>query len=213
MASTSILKPYRWLLVGACLAGASVWAADEPGAPEGWSTQSPRDELRPAFRYEPAGGPSDRGSFVIEAGECEGLIGGWAKVFPVKGGRYAKFSVKRKAEGMATPRQAAVVRIVWQDERGKPVRRDKPTFASYRPGDRPIAEPEFPADQGTDAQGWTEVGAVYHVPAEAARALVELQYRWAPKGRVEWADVSLEETATPPPRRVRLATVHLRPAK
>src|SRR5262249_47621957 len=121
--------------------------------------------------------------------------------------------VKRKADGIATPRQAAVVRIVWQDERGKPVRRDKPTFASYHPGDRPIPEPEFPADQGSDAQGWAEIGAVYHVPPEAARAVVELQYRWAPKGRVAWADVSLEETATPPPRRVRLATVHLRPAK
>src|SRR5262249_5952312 len=105
MASTSILKPFRLLVLCSCLASASVFAG-EPGAPEGWSTQSPRDELRPAFRYEPAGGPSHRGSFVIEADEREGLIGGWAKAFPVQGGRYYKFSVKRKAEGIATPRQA-----------------------------------------------------------------------------------------------------------
>jgi len=33
--------------------------------------------------------------------------------------------------------------------------------------------------------------------------VVELSYRWAPNGRVEWSDIALEEVSTPAPRRVR----------
>jgi predicted amidohydrolase len=131
----------------------------------------------------------------------------------VRGGQYYRFTAKRKAEGIEAPRRAAVVRIHWQDGQGKPVLHDDPTFASYLPGSRPRSEPEFPVDGAEDAQGWTAVSGVYHVPAGAAKGVVELNYRWAPKGRVEWADVALEETATPPPRRVRLATIHLRPTE
>src|SRR4051812_387697 len=100
----------RGLLLGlcaACLWASSAGAADRekaPGAPEGWTTGSPRDELRPAFRYLPEGGPDHRGSFVIEADGREGLIGWWAKSFPVRGGRHFKLTVKRKATGVETPR-------------------------------------------------------------------------------------------------------------
>ena len=41
--------------------------------------------------------------------------------------------------------------------------------------------------------------------------MVELSYRWAPNGRVEWSEVRLEAVEPPEPRRVVLATVHLRP--
>jgi predicted amidohydrolase len=181
------------------------------GAPEGWSTRAPRDEIRPAFAYRPEGGPDRRGSFVIEADHREGLIGCWEKTFPVRGGRSYKFFARRKAENVATPRRTAVARVLWSDDQGQPVLRDEPSLASYRPGERPRAEPEYPAEGGEDEHGWAEVMGVYRAPSGAARAVVELSYRWAPGGRVEWADVAFEETSPPPSRRVRLATVHYRP--
>src|SRR5207249_4827563 len=52
---------------------------------------------------------------------------------------------------------------------------------------------------------------IYQVPAKATQAIVELYLRWAPRGVVEWRDVSLIETAPPQARKVRLATVHYRP--
>lgn len=187
--------------------------AGESAAPEGWTTGAPRDELRPWFRYEADGGPNGRGSFVIEADARPGLIGWWQRTFPVQGGRTYKFTARRKADRIENPRQTAVPRLTWQDAQGRPVRREQPSVASFHPGTRPIAEPEFPADQETDERGWTTVSTVYHVPADAAQALVELAYQWAPNGRVEWAEVALEETSTPAPRKVTLATVHLRPTK
>jgi predicted amidohydrolase len=76
---------------------------------------------------------------------------------------------------------------------------------------KPQAEPEYPNDGAADARGWTEQSGVYHVPSAATRAIVELEFRWAPHARVEWSEVSLTEVPAPAPRTVRLATVHFVP--
>jgi predicted amidohydrolase len=91
------------------------------------------------------------------------------------------------------------------------VLRDTPVVSGYLKGALPVAEPEYPMDKVTGADGWTEVSDVYQAPSKAARAVVELHLRWAPRGRVEWSGVSLAETAPPPERKVRLAAVHLQP--
>jgi predicted amidohydrolase len=148
---------------------------------------------------------------MIRADDREGLLGWWQKTFPVEGGKTYQFRVLRKATNIDVPRRAAVARILWRDAEGKPVLRDQPTWTSYRPGERPRAEPEFPADGATDRDGWTEIAGVYQVPADAAQAIVELGYRWAPAGWVEWSQCSLKETPAIQPRRVRLATIHFQP--
>jgi predicted amidohydrolase len=74
-----------------------------------------------------------------------------------------------------------------------------------------MAEPEYPTDKSSDAQGWTEVSDTYRAPIKAVRAVVELYLRWAPRGKVEWCSVSFTETAPPPERKVRLAAAHFRP--
>ena len=177
----SILSRVAVLVLGGCLPCLA-------SAPEGWSTHSPRFEIEPRFTYLPEGGPDHYGSFAIEADDREGLFGWWEKTFPVHGGSYYEFSARRKVEHVATPRRTAVARVLWRDEKGRPVLHDPPSWASYRPG-------------------------VFRAPSEATRAIVELTYEWEPQGRVEWASIELKETSTPPPRKVRLATVHLRPQK
>jgi predicted amidohydrolase len=76
----------------------------------------------------------------------------------------------------------------------------------------PSAEPEYPADGPTDAQGWTTVSGIYRSPSKAARAIVELHLQWAPGGRVAWNSPEFAKTEAPPARKVRLATVHYRPS-
>jgi predicted amidohydrolase len=186
---------------------------DAASDPEGWTAHSPRDEIRPDFAYLPHGGPNHGGSYVIEADDRAGLFGWWEKTYEVQGGQHYRFFSLCKAQNVDTPRRAAVVRVMWRDRQGQPVRRDKPTFASYRPGDRPRAEPEFPADRGMDERGWMEVSGVYRAPSEASGAVVELSYRWAPGGRVEWSEVSFTKTKPPGPRIARLATIHFRPGE
>lgn len=196
------------LLVARALNSSSVSAA---ATPDGWSTSAPRDELRPLFRHDPRGGPAGQGSFIIESDAREGLNGWWTRSFPVRGGEHYRFSALRKTTNADSPRRTGVARILWRDAKGNPVNHDEPSFASYRPGDFPRAEPELPGDKATDAQGWTEVADTYRVPVRATQATVELHFRWAPKAKVEWAGVALQAVSAPPPRIVRLAAAHFVP--
>ncbi|HZS06203.1 MAG TPA: carbon-nitrogen hydrolase family protein [Blastocatellia bacterium] len=181
-------------------------------APDGWRPAAPRDEIRPQFDYQPKGGKDGKGSLVITADGREGLDGYWMKTFAITGGRHYRFLALRRVENVAAPRRSVVARVIWQDDNGRQVLRDTPVVSGYLKGALPVAEPEYPTDKATDADGWTEVSDVYQAPAKATHAVVELHLRWASRARVEWSSVSLAETPPPPERRARLAAVHFRPA-
>lgn len=200
-------------LVAILLLPLSVTPGPAAPAPEGWSTASPRDEIKPQFSYEPRGGRDGTGSLVIQADEREGLEGWWQKAFPVQAGRHYRFTAFRRADRVPLPRRNIVVRLLWQDDAGKPVPADEPIVKDelFLGGWKANAEPEFPYDRQTDGAGWTEVSGAYRAPAKATRGVVELHLQWATGGRVEWSAVALAETNEPTGRRVRLAAVHLQP--
>jgi len=189
----------------ACLLVSHVLLADAP--PKGWETHSPRDEIRPVFSFQAKGG----GVFVIDAKGKPGATGMWRKTFAVKGGQHYRFFTKRRTSKMDSVRRGAVVRLIWRNAKGGKVTRDEPSFASYRPGTKPRAEPDFPREKATGKDGWTEVSDVYHAPSSATHVLIELNLRWETHGRVEWKSVSLTPTAAPKPRIARLATIHFQP--
>ena len=192
------------LALGLIVAGAAL--AREANAPDGWTAASPREEIRPAFSFDPDGGPNHKGALVIRSDAREGLQGRWSRTFPVYGGKYYRFSTLRRAKHVESPRRAAVARVIWTDDQGRQVSRDEPTPASYQPGSIPRSEPEYPVDGAEVAPGWVEVTSTYRVPSKATRALVELEMRWAPEATVEWSEVSLAEVATPKPRAWRRST-------
>jgi predicted amidohydrolase len=206
------MKP--WLpvaLVGLLVVTSAGFAAEGSSpAPAGWTTAAPRDEIKPQFGYEMAGGKSGRGCFVVSGDRRDGLTGWWTKTFDIEGGQNYRFTAWRKTEGIDSPRRSGVVRILWRDAKGQPVRHDEPTDFGYQAGTFPRSEPEHPQDKATDKDGWTEVSDTYAVPKAAKQAIVELHYRWGHGGRIAWSDVSLEPVASQP-RIVRLATIHYQP--
>lgn len=199
-------KPFA---ISAAVMFALLTFAKEP--PPGWTTAAAREEIKPAFRFELKGGPKRNGALVILTDKRDGLDGRWEKTFPVEGGKWFRFSALRRVENIPVPRRSVLVRIHWRDAKGRTVNHDTPGAHSYAGGVAPQAEPEFPNDGPTDRDGWTEVSGVYHVPAKATQAIVELHLRWATNALVEWSDVSLAEVAPPAPRKVRIATVHYAP--
>lgn len=205
------MRTLSYSLPALCLLLTSLaWAENSP-APEVWTTVAAREEIAPQFSYEPTGGPDGQGSFVLRSDKREGLSGYWRRSFPVEGGHSYRFLAYRKTENVTSPRRAAVARILWQDDAGKPVSHDEPSFATYQPGSIPRAEPEYPTDRATGADGWTEVSDVYRAPSKAKRAEIELHFRWAANATVEWGGVSWKDVPAPAPRRARLATVHYQP--
>ena len=187
------------------------FAQAENQLPEGWQTVAPRDEIRPAFSFEPQGGPRSGGSFVVVHDSREGLDGWFQKTFTVAGGECYRFRALRKTLNVSVPRRSAVVRVLWQDEAGRKVSADVSERQRKALGHVPSAEPNYPTDGATDPQGWTAVSGVYRAPAKAARAVIELHLQWAPNGRLEWSEVQFERAEPPPPRKVRLATIHYMP--
>lgn len=171
----------------------------------GWTSHSPREEIRPEFDSTPDG------TLTIRADDREGLVGIWRATFPVKGGTWYRFTAEQLTESVQHPRRTAVVRLLWQDEAGNKAVRDEPTFASYRPGTNPRAEPEFVPPGKVLPNGWEQLDTVYRAPSSATQVLVELNYRWEPNGATTWRNVQLNPTDAPKPRKVKLATIHHKP--
>jgi hypothetical protein len=100
---------------------AAAWLAQARGAApaqaaagrtsSGWSMLAPRDEIRPRFIVEAAGGRDGGECLVLEHDSRPGLNGSYEKEFPVEGGGWYRFSVARRIEGVDLPRQSCLVRI------------------------------------------------------------------------------------------------------
>lgn len=181
------------------------------GAPPGWQTFAPRDEIRPSFAFDSRSGVEGNGCFVIRADGREGQDGSWTRTFPITGGKHYRFSALYQAKSVSLPRRSIVAKLDWQDPRGGSVPLDEPTVANYLRGSTGSAETEFPTTRGLRPDGWIEMSDTYRAPSKATQAVVSLHLQWAPNGEVRWSKVSLEEAPAPPPRTVRLATVHYRP--
>src|SRR5262245_1715952 len=178
---------------------------------DGWTTVAPRDEIRPEFQRTETGGKSGHGALSIRADGREGLHGWWQKTFSVDGGHFYRFSTWRHTENIAVPRRSVLARVLWRDDSGKEVPRPEGVVINFSLGVVAHAEPEYPREAGVSQDGWIEVSDIYEVPPGATQARVELHLLWAPNGKVEWSDVSFAPTEAPPPRKVRLASVHYKP--
>lgn len=183
--------------------------ADQPA--DGWTPAAPRDEIRPAFRFESSGGKDGRGALVITADSRPGLDGYWTKTFPISGGKHYRFETFFRAHDVALPRRNIVVKLDWQDDRGAKVSLDEPAVTSYLRGLTGMAETEFPDAKEPTASGWTEISGVYQAPKRATRAVVELHLQWVAGGEVAWNLPTFAESEPLPARKVRLATVHFQP--
>ncbi|MDP6722304.1 MAG: carbon-nitrogen hydrolase family protein, partial [Pirellulaceae bacterium] len=173
-------------------------------APAGWTKFAPRDALLPEFSFELEKGSDHRDNslvLTISAGDRDAIDGAWVATMPVVGDKYYRFSALRLTKNVRSPRRSAVVKITWQDNKGKLVR-----------GEDDLARPEYPLDRGQTDRGGTLVVDTYLVPQDATQAKVELHLRWT-TGSVRWSRVQLDEVEPPQPRVVRLATIHFRPDK
>lgn len=176
-----------------------------------WQSAAPREEIRPEFFRTETGGRSGHGMLSVQCDDRPGLHGYWTATVPIVGGRWYEFSAWRKVEHVESPRRSVVARVLWQTDQGTPVPSEHQVSKVGLTGLTAIHEAEHPMDRETDAAGWTHLTDKYRSPSGATQAVVELQFMWAPGGRVDWSDIELTPIAAPPPRKVRLATVHFRP--
>lgn len=154
-----------------------------------WSVWSARGELRPETARE--------GEWlIVRGGGRPESYGGWVRrVDGVRAGAWYRFSAEYQARGVAAENWQVVARLDWLDAAGR--RAGQPDYAAWseRRGDVVAVFTMAPA------------------PRNATGARIELLLANAPWGEVRWRNARLEEVPAPPPRRVRVAAVNLRPER
>lgn len=155
----------------------------------GWFAWSAREELRPETSQE--------GEWlVVRGGGRAESYGGWVRLLDsIRGGAWYRFTAEYVARGVAAENWQVVARIDWLDAAGG--RAGQPDYAAWIEKDKDV----------------TRLSATVPAPKNATAAQLELLLANAPGGEVRWRNARLEETSAPPPRRIRVAAVNLKPER
>ncbi len=168
------------------------FSRQKPGkVAEGWTIWTAEVEgARPAIRAVPDG-------VLVEAPGKPFAVGGLRQEFDsVQGGKAYAIEVACRAERIASPLRSLLVRLVWLDH-GKAVH----PAGMYVRG--PVADAQDPSQ--------LLFRDVLVAPAEADGARLSLEVKWPGEGSVLWQRASVRPTTPPPPRKVKIGTVYLRP--
>ena len=180
------------------LAAAAVASSEEliPADGSCWKPFAPRSQNAPAgeVRTQPGG-------YVLtsDASGKRNVYGGWrCRIEGIEPGRHYRLRARalpRGFEDKAGLRESVGAQIRWRGDFGGNV------APGYVWDARELKQPE----------GAYEFDRVLQAPPKSRAVDLELVLQWTPTGQVEWQALSFEPSAAPPARKVRVATVWLRP--
>ena len=152
-----------------------------------WKLWTPRAAIAPVHSIE-------AGELVLEGGGNPAVFGGWERLFPnVRPGEWYRLEVQYRATGLDYEPLQVPVRLDWVAKDGG--RAGQPDYAW----------------RVTSKGDWRTVTLDAPAPVGAQAVKVQLLLQNAPRGKVQWKDASLTAEAPPAARKVRIASVRLRP--
>ncbi len=135
-----------------------------------------------------------REGLVIDAPQEPFAAGGVSQDLKgVEGGKAYAVEAAAVAQSIAHPYRSVMIRLAWLHG-GKPI----------RPAGLLVRGPAV-------AEGKLVFQDVLVAPKEADGAKLSLEVKWPQGGSVAWQRVSLRPTSPPPPRKVKIGTIYLRP--
>jgi predicted amidohydrolase len=195
-----MMRRFRLALAAATfmLAAAAVASGEEliPADGSCWKPFAPRSQNAPAgeVRKQPSGY-----SLTSSASGKRNVYGGWrCRVEGIEAGRYYRLRARVKPRGFADRdelRESLGAQVRWRGDFGGAV---APSYV-------------WDARERNQPQGTYEFDRVLVAPPKTRAVDLELVLQWTPTGEVEWQSISLEPSAAPVPRKVRVAAVWLRP--
>lgn len=161
-----------------------------------WQRFAPRAQNAPVGELRKEGNGY---ALTLGSGGKPNVYGGWrCRVEGIEGGRFYRMRVQVRPKGFAhtaSLRESLGAQIRWRGDFGEAV---APTYVWEL---RALREPA----------GAYEFDRVLQAPPKTRAVELELVLQWTPTGQVEWHSASLQPSAAPPARKVRVATVWLRP--
>ena len=175
----------------------TVTAQENSLDPSEWKLESQRGEIAPVGFIDSTVTFEGKPTLALSGGGKEFSNGHWYTTINVVPGDYLRFRSNFIASNVEEANRSILSRIIWQDNKGN--RLGTPEY----PANAPVA----PESNGI----WNSIQQSYKVPKDAAKAKIELVYRWDANGIVHFAGTSLEKTAAPESRIVKVAAIHHRP--
>ncbi len=164
--------------------------------PANWKLWSQRPATAPRTFLDASVSRSGTASLAVSGNGNAIEHGGWEQVIPnVKPDTWYRFSAYYRAQGVSHPVWQIVPRLDWREESGRRTGQPDYIFQQRREGD------------------WTATWLDVKSPSKASAVALQLFLSNSPAGTVWWDNVTFEETAAPKDRKVRVATVNLRPSK
>ena len=161
-----------------------------------WKPFAPRSQNAPAGEVR-----TQTTGYVLtsDSGGRRNVYGGWrCRIEGIEPGRHYRLRARVLPKGFedkAGLRESVGALIRWRGDFGGAV------APGYVWDARELKQPE----------GTYEFDRVLQAPPKTRGVDLELVLQWTPTGHVEWQSLSFEPSAAPPARKVRVATVWLRP--
>jgi predicted amidohydrolase len=161
-----------------------------------WTRFAPRTQNAPDGDLRKQDG---RYALTLASGGKDHAYGGWrCRIDGIEPGRYYRLRAQALPRGfadLAGLRESVGVQVRWRGDFGGAV---APSYV-------------WDARQLKDPAGAYEFDRVLQAPPKTRAVELELVLQWTPTGQVEWQSISLQPGAAPAARKVRVATVWLRP--
>ncbi len=152
-----------------------------------WTIWSPRAEIAPV--HQRAGD-----DLVLEGGGNPAVFGGWERTYAdVKPGEWYRFEVRYQCSGLDYEPLQAPVRLDWRKANNERAGQPDYGWRVRRDGEWRVVSMEAPA------------------PAGAASVKAQLLLQNAPHAKIRWTGAAFVPIDAPQPRKVRVATIRLRP--
>ena len=160
-----------------------------------WKFESQREQISPRWYTDSKTTFQNKATLALAGNGKEYVDGHWSKTVAVEELQYYQFKTHFKAVKVEEPGRCIQGRIIWQDKAGEQI-----GFTEY---------PVTASDK--TPEGWNIMEKLYQVPPGTAKAKLELHFRWDADGTVNYTEATFQKTTPPLPRKVKLATVYLKP--
>ena len=160
-----------------------------------WKFESQRDQISPRHFVDSKTTYQGKSTLGLAGAGKEYADGHWYKNVSVESGQYYEFKTFFKTSNVDEPGRCIQGRIIWKDKAGQQV-----GFTEY-----PVTA------SAKTPEGWNVMDKIYQIPDGTTEAKLELHYRWDADGSVNFSEATLQKSAAPKPRLVKLATVFHRP--
>ena len=160
-----------------------------------WKFESQREQISPRWYTDSKTTFQNKATLALAGNGKEYVDGHWSKTVAVEELQYYQFKTHFKAVKVEEPGRCIQGRIIWLDKAGEQI-----GFTEY-----PVTA------SAKTPEGWNIMEKLYQVPSGTAKAKLELHFRWDADGAVNYTEATFQKTTAPLPRKVKLATVYLKP--